>query len=344
MKYRIHSFISTVAMVSAAFVLAGCSTTNTGGGGGGGGGGGENDADWSGPLSLYATDAEETAVAALDGGETLHAYNEIMSSALMVGGAGGGVESGEDPDFSIRRNTDGDIVVSVNGVETTFTDTHNEGWGYKQEAGAPGDPEYTLYAHSAGTVDAVLDEDHPNYTESHHQMWRYWWYPGSGEASTVGYGIVGTETTSSALEARASAADPTATYTGWAAADVAQTADENQRGQIAGDLTLSANFGTAKISGVIDNLEKDPFGTPDPITGGEIQLVETDISTTNGFFGDVTANQTTIDEFGGGASEGDVLGTYGGKFYGPDAGEVAGVFSIDQDDVVAAGAFSATEQ
>lgn len=315
--------VSILGLGAVAFAVAGCQTIGT------------TTTTTPTSLAVYADD-EGTAGEALDNGETLHAYNAQMSSSILLDDTNNTASSGGAPDFSIRETAEGDVVVSVNGVETTFTDEHNVGWGFQQAEA----PENSLSSYSDMVVDDTLS------TDKHHQIWRYWWNSEGGDASRVGFAAVGTETTSAHIEGRAA----TATYEGYAGALNVATDDPSDRTMIFGDdLTMMANFDTSRISGTVGGLRYDPQGANQDITGGEIQMLETNI-VGNGFNGNIAANEELL-EFvlqraleSGDPVPGAPLGNYGGKFYGPNGEEIAGVFSMGLDDYVATGFFTANEQ
>lgn len=98
---------------------------------------------------------------------------------------------------------------------------------------------------------------------------------------------------------------------------------------ISGDVSMTANFGTGRISGNIDT--NDTFNN--------IVLNETGISG-NKFSGNATVESSAAaGAFGDSAS-----GNYRGAFYGPSAEEVGGTFLIRDGDNFAAGGFGGSEE
>ncbi|WP_404404064.1 transferrin-binding protein-like solute binding protein [Pelagibacterium halotolerans] len=305
------------AAVSA--VLAGCTTTGTTGGG-------------STSNAVYADDAG-TASAALAGGETLMAYNASMSRSAVKTGDGNWVwlSDPEAPEVSFELNDQGGVDVTIDGTTVSFSasDLNGEfGW----QSGNNG-----IYTWSAESAQQALDGD--GFGE-YHQVWSYFW--DTGEETLNGYAVIGTETTSDAVAARTASA----TYSGWAVADSYTVgSDSNDRTRLSGDLTLAADFDAGTIGGTVDDISVKAqsggsWGAATALTG--TIALETATISGNGYTGTLTPDATFLTE----TSMSEFDGTYGGKFYGPDAEETAGTIGFsgsDGDDFVGTGFFSAVQ-
>lgn len=98
---------------------------------------------------------------------------------------------------------------------------------------------------------------------------------------------------------------------------------------IAGEVSMTANFGTGRVSGSIDTNN----------TFNNIVLNETGIS------GNKFAGNATVQSSGAaGAFNDSASGTYRGTFYGPSADEVGGTFLIRDGSNFAAGGFGGREE
>jgi len=297
----------------SAILLAGCSSTGGGGAGGGGGGGTPSPA-------LFAASAG-TASEALADGETLMAYNSLMSSGVEHDFDADETRALDDATFSIAANAAGGLDVTIDGVPYSFTAADISGGALEFDGGAGG-PYYRINSWDGDVVD-VLDVS----STAHHQVWSYFWDP-AGEA-TSGFAVVGTEAMPDALEGKANA-----TYSGFAAAALTDSATFNDTTRIVGDLTMAADFNAGQISGLVDNIEV--LGAA--AVSGTVALNSAAISGT-GFTGTITPDSDLLTAF----SLDNLGGTYSGKFYGANGQEVGGVMAISGDETVGTGAFSGTQ-
>ncbi|MWD29984.1 hypothetical protein E0K89_021135 [Aquicoccus sp. SCR17] len=255
-----------------------------------------------------------TAIQALDSGETLTAQ-EGANSSLQVDYATGET-SFRDTDFQIRKNADGEMTFLVDGVEQAFVAgdrsddyTYNDGTTY-------------LWSASGTLADAIDDPDAPNYS----QVWGYYTraLTEDGNGDTHGYAVVGTETSSDAL-----ADMPAATYSGRGRIDALPATgyvnNDTSRTRINGSVGLTADFGAATISGLINDVTVVRPGAAETGVAGTATMMETSIEG-NGFSGAIEADSTLQTNLGLGASGST---TYSGRFYGEAAEEASGTISMD---------------
>ncbi|MCT7375813.1 transferrin-binding protein-like solute binding protein [Chelativorans salis] len=291
------------AMGVAGIGLAGC------------GGGGSTSAIVD---ALYAEDVGTTAEA-LDTGKTLKAYNGNMSKGVrMQDGVWSDVTA---PNLTIKKNDEGGVDVSVDGIEVSYSasDLSDDGYGWQQ-----GD--FGLYTRSADSAEDALAG---KAAYDHHQVWSYFW--STGEGALNGLAVIGTETKASALTSEA-----TATYSGYAHADLyTKGSDSFDRERVRGALDMTARFDEGKISGSISSLQDR---VTDDTIAGSVSMNETDIDG-NAFSGSLTPDAALAGVVG------DFEGNYAGKFYGPGGEEVGGVLSFGSDaedgELIGAGMFSA---
>lgn len=268
----------------------------------------------------FAADAG-TAVKALDDGKTLTAQ-EGGSAAIDLN-FNGGPTALTTASFDVKKNANGELTFTVNGVEQVFTSADRfieptgESFGY--EIDDPVNNRFvSLFSH-VGDLDTVLDPTNPSYL----QVWNYSTNQvNPGGADVRGYVVVGTETQAAAL-----ATLPSATYSGRARIDTYPATGfvntATSRSRVNGDLSMAANFGAGTISGQIDNLDGNGPGQANAPIAGSIAMDQTTI-TGNGFAGTITPDATFLAATGTSG----VSGNYGGTFYGPAASQVGGTMTL----------------
>lgn len=307
-----HRYVPFFLIGLSTTLLAGCSST---GGAGGGGGGGT-------PSSAVFAASAGTASEALADGETLMAYNSLMSAAVEHDFDAGETRALDDTIFSIAANDQGALDVTIDGVTHSFAAADIGGNGLEFEPVPGGAPYYRLNSWSGDVVD-VLDVSNA----AHHQVWSYFWDT-AGEAIS-GFAVVGTETMPEDVPSTA-----LATYSGFAGAALTDSGTHNDTTRIVGDLAMSADFNAGQISGLVNNIEV----LGGAAVNGTVALNSTAISG-SGFSGTITPDNDLLTAF----SLTDLGGTYSGKFYGASAEEVGGVMAISGDETVGTGFFSATQ-
>lgn len=259
--------------------------------------------------------------------------------------------SAQDPaKFSIKRNSDGSVAVTLNGVTETYTKadlvkidaagplSEANATGYRKTSGGS-DHEVDTY-----TARNLADLSQGKVATKYANVWEYFWT--DDDKRQMGYAVVGTETDPKDL-----AALPVATYKGGAAADIFDAeGPSNVRTKVSGDLGLTANFAAKTVSGSITNLttgDRGPAGNglPDVAVPGTINLNKTAISA-NGYSGSLSLDAAGRNTFAVKDTSGS---TYSGRFYGPAADETAGVLNIrvnktDGSASIGTGQFSGTKQ
>ena len=247
----------------------------------------------------FAADAG-TAIEALDDGKTLTAAT-----------------------FDVKKNANGELTFTVNGVEQVFDPTdrfieiNGESFGYDIADQANGI--FVSLFSNTGELDTVLDPNNPSYL----QVWNYTTNQvNPGGADVRGYAVVGTETQGSAL-----ASLPSATYSGRARIDTYPAAgfvnSATSRSIVHGNLSMAADFGAATIFGSIGNLDGNGPGQANAPIAGSIAMDQTAI-TGNGFAGSLSPDAAFLAATGVSG----VNGSYAGTFYGPSADQVGGTMSL----------------
>lgn len=320
----------------AMLALAGCKHTSSTAGGPGdpgnpGNPGGGGSTLVQGDQLAGNEPVEHAAAVALNDGKTLKADPASNSSAVNIDWDAN-TAKGEKPTFSVKKNGNGGMDMTVNGQTVSFA-----------AADAPADPADAPYGWEKNGNDY---KDLYNYNgmrdgsdQGYVQVWGY--TVDDGPKTLRGYGVVGLETPEDTVKTHANA-----TYKGRARADTVQDGAPNERTGARGDLTLNADFAAGSVSGSVDNVEGRDRGaatnnqwTAWQAAPGKIILGNAAISS-NGFSGgSVSLDATAAQTFGA-----DLSGsTYSGRFYGPDADQVGGVMNIvgtnDEDKKVVGSGF-----
>lgn len=317
--------LSFFALGGAALVLAGCNTLTP-----------ETPPGWEPHEDAnLALSASDTSAQALADGQTLSAYSAGMSSSLAVV-RGDSARSADTPGFAISANANGGYDVTVNGHTTTFTADELSDWanGWEDADAEFGYADaHTYYAGSDLEGFLAGEADGPTYV----QLWKYWWDASQTDdydGARSGYAVVGTETHPDYIDGQ----DATASYSGFANLVIFTNDGSQEIGmwtQGDDEFSLNANFSDSTLSGSITDLMSDA-GAVD----GTINL-ESGTIADNGFSGAVSADAAFVGavDTAFGTATGDLSGEYGGLFFGPEADEVGGTFSISSDGAVGVGGF-----
>lgn len=308
-------------ILAASTALAACSS-GSGGGGSGGNGSGNTGAD-----KVLAANAG-TAAKALADGTTLRASGRASSAWVRdFSGDTATAALAADGSVQIRKNNQGGLdLITPNGTFTfTADDLSEDGYAFDLPDGSAGI--------SAWNGDSMADALNAEGEERWSLLFDYFYDYGDGDFGRNGFALIGTETADSKLKTL-----PTATYEGSAWVNIAPTDNfddwNTQNHRVRGDLTLTADFGAARVSGGVDNMaHREPNAVnPDRIWtpfDGSLTLEATDI-VGNGFEGAATADAGFNAAIG-------TVGTdssYSGTFFGPDAEEVGGTISLTGDTAV----------
>ena len=317
-----------VSAIPLSLAMAGCSHSGASGPGGG--------------ISLVAGDviaktADDTASNALNDDKTLKADSTTVD-AVALSFADNTAAKTKATGFALKKNADGGVDMTVNGKTVSFASS---------DLSSPDDWEkadngyHSLSNYTSDSATAAIDGSDQNYF----QVWGYYTDDGAGSA-TEGFAVVGAETAPSVVKSHANA-----TYVGEARAETKLASDLNEQTTVKGTLTLNADFQDGSVKGSIDNLKGRTKGAAtggvwtayqDAVAGTSIEMTKAQISA-NGFAG----GKLVAHDPGGdiGSLDGS---TYSGRFYGPDADQVAGTLSIqgtgDDGKFVGTGFFAGNKQ
>lgn len=209
----------------------------------------------------------------------------------------------------------GDRVTDSDGNIYTFTNDNPPGL-------------YSSIWHQTGELDVLLAQGDEHVNVIGMQVFDETVDP---NANTRIFAVVGAETPADQIPTNA-----TAVYSGFADIQafpkVGFDTVTNSRSRYRGSLEMTADFGAATVDGSVTNLsEQLPGSTDRTDIAGTVLLNETSISS-GSFTGTVGVSGTAgLDSAN--------AGTYSGGFFGPNAGEVGGVISMEGADAVANGFF-----
>jgi len=294
---------SVTAMMIAGVTLSACGGSNS-----------ENDMVEDAPTAVFARTADGgtlTARGALEDGLVLTA-DGTETSALALD-YNEDTTTFADATLTVAVNADGDLVTNLDGREVIFTDADrdgDDGFGKDLDPGFVG-----IFGQSEPLQEVLNDSD--GYVEAVS-------YILADGPSTFAYAIFG---------ARTAAADvPTgsATFEGdFKVETFPATGFESistDRAQFRGDATINVTM-DGELSGLLDDLtfrapqEDDRVAIP-----GSIAMTSATI-TDGAFSGNLTADSELLATTDLGISDADI-GTYAGRFYGPDGEEVAGTIAV----------------
>lgn len=280
----------------------------------------------------------------------------LVASVAPTGGVGdvfdfGGLGASDTPDFRIlnEANSGGEAFTSsVNVLIYTKTD------GYK----LIDNKDYTLAKNSSGGFDLELNGQSISFNSDN-------WIKGLGgygkllSDTTVvslnaGQGIVGYQSEFTyvdvidalsskgsddvvigfgvfGFETQTPPTNKTVTFTGKVRSFVNERDNFSFSNKITGDLSLSANFDTSKISGNITEIRNGRFKQ----YPGQLDL-KNGVIAGSGYAADLVADGTF-----NAALQDTITGKLNGGFYGPNAEETAGRFVIDTERYIGIGTYEA---
>jgi len=327
------SSIKLILLGASAFGIAGCSTNTASTGGAGG------------PETISPSEAALQIFSDEDGdlGTAMTAGETVTARSVSVVGANLDYNTGDtslanDTTVAVRRNANGELEFTLNGVLHEFTAADRvdcggaSDCGYQVEDGVNG-IYYGLY-NASGDLDeiqtagngwsAVVDFNSNQINAG-------------GQPNRDGFAVIGTETQDAALAGLASA-----TYSGRTRMNALPTTGfagyNASRTRVRSDLTMTADFGAGEISGTMDNFTIQDPGEAETAVAGSIAMSAADF-TQNAYSGTLSADAAWT------AAGNPTLatGSYSGAFYGPDADVVSGVLSAtgsdDGDGFIAYGYF-----
>jgi hypothetical protein len=230
----------------------------------------------------------------------------------------------------VRLNDEGEVTLELEGTEMVFTEANREVdeegnvFSYFTEA----ECDDIGFCVSLGSFSGEIDELKSNGNGYMEVLSAQSNQVNSGPPDLKVFAVVGTETMDEDLGALGSA-----TYLGRTRFDLTPAtgfiSNSESRTRLRSDVTMTANFGAGTISGVMDAFEVRDAGQSDFVDVlGSIAMTEAEF-TVNGFEGGLAPDAEFL-------AENDVIldssSTYSGAFYGPNAEEVGGVFSVSGTD------------
>ena len=239
-----------------------------------------------------------------------------LSNAILYSQASGVSLGSDKQSFSIVANSSGGYDGVLNGKKFSFTASEWDAasFSYKKQLSTN---EIVMFSigHKMGNNNyKYADIVAGGYVNS------------ATKIASVGYAAYGEKTISMP------STGVTASYSGNAAAIIVNRGGDNLSNAVAGSITLNANFSTGKLGGQITNMSN--------LNGAMVgQLnIENAAITHNGFEAILKGNNTLN------ASYGEVIsGRMQGKFFGPNADETAGKFTISSPSYIGAGVFIAKQ-
>ena len=204
---------------------------------------------------------------AISSDETLTARS-VASAGLTLDydSSGPGNTGVVRPRAAIRRNANGELTLTVDGVDHEFTTADREvepgGEVYGSSVEDDADDRYYAAWSETGEIDEFLANGN-----GHAEVLGYQTNLVPGGVDIRGYAVFGTETRDDDL-----AGLPTATYSGWGRLDVVPATGWVDNGTscttLHSDVNMTANFVAGTISGVMTNFTLEPpGGTEAPIAG-----------------------------------------------------------------------------
>ena len=304
---------SILLMTGAALALAGC------------GGGSSVTRAPTIPASEQATrvysDTAGDAGDVISNDETLTARS-VASAGLTLDydSSGPGNTGVVRPRAAIRRNANGELTLTVDGVDHDFTtadrevEPGGEVYGYQVE-----DDANSRY-YSAFSQTGEIDEFFAN-GNGYAEVLGYQTNLVSGAVNIRGYAVFGTETRDADL-----AGLPTATYNGRGRLELAPATgwvnNETSRTTLRSDVNMTANFGAGTISGAMTNFTLRPPGGTDAPIAGSVAMNSAPFAV-NAYQGRLAPDAA----FSASTGVSSLNATYSGAFYGGAAQETGGVIS-----------------
>ena len=232
--------------------------------------------------------------------------------------------------IQLSRDADGTIHLAYGDQKFEFgvdarviEDGVSEGFELRPDVkDGSGDVEYIALWSQEGELDQVLAVDREDYA----QVWMVWMCTQGAPCEQTHF-VVGSETKSEALGSFTSE-----DYEGFAYTEIRNVeGDPNARSTVRfEDTTLSVNFTENKVTGVLGGTRtRDRVKNSDSWEWEEYQdstatfLIKDGTISGNGFTADIVSDETFA------AGDVKASGVMNGKFYGPEAEQVAGTMSGD---------------
>lgn len=278
---------------------------------------------------VFSNDIGDAGDALVDG-QTLTA-RQVAMAGVHLNYDSGETEITDVSEFTVRLNAEGEVTLELAGTEIVFTsadrdpDEGGETYGYftQEQCDTLGFC-VSLFSQS-GEIDELKSNGNGFLEVLSAQSNQI---SEDGALNIRAYAVVGTETEDADLGSLGSA-----TYQGWTRFDLFPETgfinNSESRTRLRSDVTMTADFGAGTISGVMDAFEVRDAGESDFVgVLGSIAMTEAEFSV-NGFEGGLAPDAEFLAENDVSL---DASSSYSGAFYGPNAEEVGGVFSVSGTD------------
>ena len=280
--------------------------------------------------ALFAVD---TGVpnAALASGTTFETQSATLNAIKMSYRDDTAELVSEPVTIKLSQDADGTILLTYGdqkfefGEDAKVIEDDGKSYGFEKDIAVKdgsGEIEYIGLWSQEGELDEVLAVDREDYA----QVWMVWMCTQGAPCEQTHF-VVGSETKSEALGSFTSE-----DYEGFAYTEVRNVeGDPNARSTVRfEDTTLSVNFTENKVTGVLGGTQtRDRVKNSDSWKWEEYQdstatfLIKDGTISGNGFTADIVSDEILT------AGDINVSGVMNGKFYGPEAEQVAGTMSGD---------------
>lgn len=274
-------------------------------------------------ITILGSGAETTTQADFLSLKQAQAKNKIFSgeSNAFVFSASNGLSLGDDKQvFSIQKNSTGGYDATLNGEEFSFTGQEWDAAG-KQYIKHVSDDETVIF----WTIQEITG------SESAYKYVDLIFAADNNTATKVvsaGFGVYGVKTETPPT-------DKTTLLTGKAVAFIANRSNASFNNVLTGDMSLTANFSTNKITGSIASITDSVSSTVIP---GQINI-EDGVVTHNSYNAKLSGSNTLNTYFGEA-----IRGKLQGGFYGENAEETGGKFTIASPNYIGVGGYTAKQE
>lgn len=283
-----------------------------------------------------------TASSAFAAGNILVAREGNVTSISAINGSGDGNQIRQNAKISVRSGDDAELILSIDDTDYPFTveDQYVEDdgriFGYVVD-----DDDNKIYVHifqDNGQIPSFI-EGRDNWfvklynyqlireIDSENEVW----------TNERGYFVVGTETSNSAMGRFSSQTS----FNGWSQGDsVGGDVDRiwRNRNQILSDVSIDVDFSQNTLTGELNNIRVRP--RVDNVWGERVavdgKVLFLDGIIENNTFSGTTRTDETLQTA---LSITEASGTFQGSFFGSDAQQLGGSYSLSNEDFNAAGAF-----
>lgn len=315
--------VTGIAALAATTALTACGGSNSGGN------------VFVEPEVLFAVDSAGETVGLVDAAQRGRTFAaEGADSSGLVLDYGANTVTAASPEVTFRLTEDGGVLATIDGEETVFgpdTKVGEDGFEIEIE-----NTSYRGVFGQNGGFDGLFVEG-----DRYAGVVSYFVFPEDGNA-TVTYNVLGARTAVDAIP------DGGATYYGYIDGRILPAEDfdsyRTDQVRIDGDLRLDVTM-DGRISGVADDIALTYRNDGDDETidvEGEVVWADTPI-VDGAFTGDMTGDDAFV---ASALIEGSAVGTFAGRFFGPEAEEAAGTLamSLETEDGMQVGAgYFATE-